>query len=50
LSLSPFLNIGTTCENLSHVGNIPEDIALLHKYISGEVINGKFIFKILGGI
>jgi hypothetical protein len=50
LSLSPFLNIGTICENLSHVGNIPEDIALLHKYIIGEIIYGRLTFKILGGI
>jgi hypothetical protein len=39
-----------TCEDLSHVGNIPEDIDLLHKYMSGEIIYGKLIFKILGGI
>jgi hypothetical protein len=32
------------------VGNIPEDIELLHEYMSGEVIYGKLTFKILGGI
>jgi hypothetical protein len=32
------------------MGNIPEVIDLLHRYMGGDVIYGKLIFEVLGDI